>query len=1031
VPGDPSPPVITAIISGTLGLSGWYTSNVTVNWSVTDPESIILSTTGCNAVTFSTDTVGTTLACSAESDGGTTSISKPFKVDKTPPAIGAAPSRAADENGWYNHAVTVTFPGDDTTSGIDTCTQQTYAGPDDPSVSLGGTCRDRAGNVSAAGLTLKYDGTPPTAAATASRSADVNGWHNHALTVSFAGSDATSGLESCDPPKSYAAPDSASAVVTGSCHDRAGNVAPRSYAFKYDGTAPAVTATSARAASATGWYTAPIDIGFAGSDPIAGVASCSAAKTYAGPDAAAAEISGTCADNAGNVGSKSLALKYDATAPQVTASPSRPAGANGWYSSPVAVSFTASDATSGVDACDAAKTYSGPDSASAALGGSCRDKAGNSAPGAVALKYDATAPQVTAAPSRPAGTNGWYSSPLTVSFAGGDATSGLDSCDAAKTYAGPDSASTAVTGTCRDKAGNSGSGSVPLKYDATAPQVNASPSRAADADGWYNHALTVSFAGLDPTAGIETCDAAKSYSGPDSAAAAVSGSCRDRAGNIREASLPVKYDASAPIAVAVPAREPDANGWYNSPLGVTFDGTDSTSGIGTCSPGQTYAGPDTPSVSLSGSCSDRAGNASATAALAISYDGTAPQVLNAVAVRPPDRAGWYNRPVAFAVQGADVTSGLDACPDLTYAGPDAATASVAAACIDRAGNRGTRPFPLSYDATGPVTTARPDRPPDANGWYNGPFSVSFAGEDNVSGLEACGAPQRYEGPDSELVVVGGVCTDRAGNVGLDSLAVGYDATAPAVTGAHADRPPDANGWYNHPLVVGFQGTDATSQIEGCTRAAYAGPDAPAASVSGSCRDRAGNSSGSMAFTLRYDGTAPSLGQVGAKAGNGTAKVTWTASADTALVQIRRGGAIVYSGGGNSYTDKGLKNGTRYRYTLTAYDEAGNAATSSVAARPSGPLVAPAAGSVVSRPPRLAWAAVPKATYYNVQLWRRGKILSAWPQGTSLRLRRSWTYEGRRYRLTAGRYRWYVWAGYGRLGQKRFGKLLGSSSFVVR
>jgi hypothetical protein len=59
VPGDPTPPVVIPVISGTLGNAGWYTSNVTVNWSVTDPESIILSTTGCNAITLTTDTVGT------------------------------------------------------------------------------------------------------------------------------------------------------------------------------------------------------------------------------------------------------------------------------------------------------------------------------------------------------------------------------------------------------------------------------------------------------------------------------------------------------------------------------------------------------------------------------------------------------------------------------------------------------------------------------------------------------------------------------------------------------------------------------------------------------------------------------------------------------------------------------------------------------------------------------------------------------------------------------------------------------------
>ena len=117
VPGDPTPPVVTPVITGTLGLNGWYTTNVTVNWLVTDPESIILSTTGCNAVTFTGNTTGTTLTCSAASDGGTTTISKTLRVDKTAPATTATPSRAADSNGWYNHELSIDFTGSDTTSG--------------------------------------------------------------------------------------------------------------------------------------------------------------------------------------------------------------------------------------------------------------------------------------------------------------------------------------------------------------------------------------------------------------------------------------------------------------------------------------------------------------------------------------------------------------------------------------------------------------------------------------------------------------------------------------------------------------------------------------------------------------------------------------------------------------------------------------------------------------------------------------------------------------------------------------------------
>lgn len=1341
VPGDPTPPVVTPVITGTLGAAGWYTSNVTVNWSVVDPESIILSTTGCDTRTLNADTASTQLTCRAESDGGETTVSKTFKVDRTAPAASASPSRSADSNGWYNHeltvgfagsdttsglascsaaqayegpdssgtsltgtcrdqagntaptsftlkydetspqasaaarapdangwfnhALTITFQGADATSGVDTCTQLTYAGPDDPSVALSGTCRDRAGNESAsAPFTLKYDETAPQASATPSRGADVNGWHNHALTVSFSGSDATSGLDSCDAPRSYAAPDSASASVAGACRDRAGNAAPRSFALKYDSTAPQVIATPARAANGNGWYSTPISVGFTGSDATAGVDSCSASRSYSGPDNASAQLGGTCLDEAGNLGSTAFPLKYDATAPQVTASPARPAGQNGWYNAPLAVSFAATDTTAGIDTCDAAKTYSGPDSAAVAVGGSCRDRAGNSAAGSLPLKYDATGPQVTAAPGRPAGANGWYNAALSVGFTGGDATSGLDVCDAAKSYTGPDSASTSVGGTCRDKAGNSGAGSFAFKYDATAPQASTTPSRGADLNGWYNHALSVSFTATDATAGVDSCDPAKSYAGPDSATTTVGGACRDKAGNPGLASLPLKYDQTAPLvtgatpsrpadlagwynrslsvgfqgsdptsglesceqipyagpdsavaavsgscadragnrspssqlgfkydatvpqvtavparpadaggwynhslevrfagsdatagvdscdppttfigpdtasiavgggcrdragnlgtgsfplrydgtspaATATPSRPPNANGWYNAPLTVAFSGVDATSGLDTCGPAmaysgpdsasisvagtcrdlagnagtvsqslkfdataptveavptrgadangwynhplavrfagsdatsgvdsctaeQSYAGPDTLALSFSGSCGDRAGNQSGPGVFSLKYDATAPLVAGAIPVRPPDRADWYNHPLAFAVQGSDATSGLDSCPPLTYAGPDGAEASVAGVCSDVAGNRASRSFPLRYDATGPAATATADRRPDANGWYNHPLTVAFAAVDPVSGLASCDPPQSYDGPDSALAVVGGVCLDKAGNVGLASLPVSYDATAPMVTGARPSRLPDANGWYNRALVVSFHGSDVTSQIEACTEASYAGPDAAAATVTGSCRDRAGNGGGSMPFALRYDSTAPSITQLRAEAGNGTAQLSWTASPDTTHVELRRSGVLLYSGSATSFTDRRLKNGVQYRYSLTGSDEAGNnSGARGVVARPSGPLVSPPAGATVSAPPRLAWLAAERATYYNVQLWRRGRILSTWPKGTSLRLRRSWVYEGRRYRLKRGQYRWYVWPGYGRRAEKKFGRLLGSSSFVVR
>ena len=198
----------------------------------------------------------------------------------------------------------------------------------------------------------------------------------------------------------------------------------------------------------------------------------------------------------------------------------------------------------------------------------------------------------------------------------------------------------------------------------------------------------------------------------------------------------------------------------------------------------------------------------------------------------------------------------------------------------------------------------------------------------------------------------------------------------------------------------------------------------------------GNTSGTGAFGLKYDATAPGVTGLTAKARNRSVELSWVASADASRVEIVRTAgaravkATVYRGAGRTFTDTGLENGVRHRYEVTAYDEAENTASGSVEALPQAPLFGPAAGAKVSAPPVLAWRAVEGATYYNVQVWHKRRVLSMWPSGTSLRLKRSWTYKGKRYHLTPGRYRWYVWPGLGQRAQKRYGRLIGSSSFVV-
>jgi hypothetical protein len=277
--------------------------------------------------------------------------------------------------------------------------------------------------------------------------------------------------------------------------------------------------------------------------------------------------------------------------------------------------------------------------------------------------------------------------------------------------------------------------------------------------------------------------------------------------------------------------------------------------------------------------------------------------------------------------------------------------------------------------------------------------------------------------------------DTTGETAFKSVTVKLDKTAPSVSIA-LERQPDANGWYNRPFTVAWAGGDATSGIATCSSARYAGPDNPSAQVPGSCADNAGNTAHSS-YSFRYDATAPTLFEVTAKLGNRMAEVAWRASPDTRTVEILRapgrdgqGESVVYRGEAKGFRDVGLTVGRQYEYRVAGIDEAANRADHAIKIVATGALLSPAPAARVTAPPRLVWTPVKRASYYNLQLIRGQKVLSAWPVRPGFQLRRTWTYKGRRYTLRPGLYRWYVWPGIGRVSAAKYGPLLGSSTFVV-
>lgn len=123
---DPTPPAITPSVTGTLGSNGWYVSNVGVSWALSDPESAITSKVGCDPISLTAETPGTTVTCSATSAGGTALQSVTIKIDRTLPTV-----TYAGNAGTYtiDQTVAISCTAADALSGVASTTCAHINGP--------------------------------------------------------------------------------------------------------------------------------------------------------------------------------------------------------------------------------------------------------------------------------------------------------------------------------------------------------------------------------------------------------------------------------------------------------------------------------------------------------------------------------------------------------------------------------------------------------------------------------------------------------------------------------------------------------------------------------------------------------------------------------------------------------------------------------------------------------------------------------------------------------------------------------------
>ncbi|UQN08819.1 PxKF domain-containing protein [Deinococcus sp. QL22] len=637
------------------------------------------------------------------------------------------------------------------------------------------------------------------------------------------------------------------------------------------------------------WRNTPLAQAFMASDAGSGLAVASDASFTLTASAQSANAttptvaSKTVTDVSGNTTTRTVSALIDLAKPTISAATFAADGttpitpnANGWFKQPVVVKFTCTDAHSGIvasgeGACPEAVTVganSDTGDSGQTVSGAVKDNAGNTSDlESLTVKVDKTAPTISATVSPTPNAAGWNNSNTTVIFTCSDG-----DCPA-PVVVSSETAGQTVSHTVTDRAGNTASASALVKLDKTAPtpSLASTPATPDGLNGWYKTDVSFVGANTDALSGPATCTTVSPLR-TDSASHTVTTTCSDIAGNIADASMTVKRDATRPVINATADRAPNSAGWYNANVMVSYTCTDATPGsniaLGTC-PAAVVVDSDTPFGGrlVSATVTDQAGNESLPDSVNVKLDKTAPTVT-------PGNVSdslWRNEPLAQVFAASDTLSGLAMTADSSFTlsvstqSTSTTTPTVASKTVtDVSGNTTTRTVSALIDLTKPTISAATFAAdgttpitPNVNGWFNQTVVVKFTCADDLSGLSTNACPEPITvSADTTGKAISETVKDNAGNISVPAvLTIKLDKTAPVISAA-ADRAPNSNGWYSDNVTVTFTCSDAMSGVTDSCPASKLISAEGTTPVSDTVTDQAGNTATSNIVTVKLDKTSP-------------------------------------------------------------------------------------------------------------------------------------------------------------------------------
>jgi hypothetical protein len=553
----------TAVSSIPPNANGWYRTLVTMPYTRTDNGSKLAGGVAQQTVSLEyTDEGGAVsyLVSAVDLAGNLRTQSSPaLKIDRTFPTITAMRDRSPNNFSWYKDDVTVTFSCSDGLSQIETCTAPQTLHGEGLNLSAVGHAIDRAGNATPfteSGINI--DRTAPSTVLERLTPANGHGWNNGPVHVRVAATDDLSGLVAPLDQVEIVASEGLNQSVDFSVIDKAGNGAARALdGINIDRTKPAITAQRSHGPNANNWYNTDVGVSFTCTDALSTIATCSPPATLSS-EAQNQSATGRAVDLAGNEAfATENGIAIDKTGPSVTGGRITPPNALGWNNSAVRVSFTATDGGSGVSGAATREVVVDNEGGGQAAETVFVDLAGNSAPGSVGgINIDMTPPMITSSRDRSPNANNWYNADVTISFDCADALSTIQTCGAPQTIA-TEGLNHSVTGAAVDQAGNLATATeTGINIDKTSPIVVGTRLTPANANGWNNTDVEVSFTCSDGLSTIGACGPTHQTITEEGTGLSRTAAATDLAGNHASATVGgVNIDKTAPVVAC--AASPD------------------------------------------------------------------------------------------------------------------------------------------------------------------------------------------------------------------------------------------------------------------------------------------------------------------------------------------------------------------------------------------------------------------------------------------------------------------------------------------